>query len=231
MIVDRRFIGPILRGEKTQLRRPVVAAGCPLDVGKSYAVQTWQAGPAGNAVPTEAKCRITVVETYVGLLHETSDDDARAEGFADRGECFAWWRLRYGDGPGTPEHPVEIPVWVVVFQLDRQIPPKFLARGRGDGRGYVTVGSSLSDVSRRRDVVDELEVVPDSDLEGFAARALQTDLSRVAEAERVQEARPLSDRVADLERAQRMGQNVAPALGRIRRCVQTAEARLRRDGS
>jgi uncharacterized protein YhfF len=119
LIFPRHLIGPILSGQKTQVRKKAPTYGrtaCYYQQGHSYAVQTSQTSP-----PT---CRILITEVRREFLHVISAEDAEKEGFPDRDSFFAWWRETYKEGPW-----LEIPVWVISFELDKEEHDEYMSAG------------------------------------------------------------------------------------------------------
>jgi hypothetical protein len=127
VVGPRRPGGEDPHREKTQTTAPRRAGvpQCRYRPGHSYGVRT------GSAKPEVT--RIKVGAAREAVLHELTDEDARAEGLADFDELLRDWYERYGSGPGfdreLPRWPFAIvPVWVITFELDLDAPPRLLGR-------------------------------------------------------------------------------------------------------
>lgn len=120
MIFPRYQVARILKGKMTETRRriPDGQEECRYRKGRSYAVQTPKGAEAARFLVTEVPER--------GFLHDVDDQAAARMGYATAGDYFEWWREQYGDGPL-----IEIPVWVIRFELDLSERPSFLAAHAG----------------------------------------------------------------------------------------------------
>ncbi len=108
MIFKSRLTKLILAGKKTQTRRPRRGEEeCRYHAGRSYAVQPGRG--------KESIGRILITEVREEMLHELSQADAIREGFRTTEEFFDYWRELYHEGPVG----LEVPVWVISFELDR----------------------------------------------------------------------------------------------------------------
>jgi hypothetical protein len=101
VIFKPEMVEKILAGEKTVTRRPVKESPrfsggiggprwlpCKYEVGKDYAVQP------GRGQKAVARIRILdVSRSHVGAI---GDADAECEGFEDRNDFRAYWRILYG---------------------------------------------------------------------------------------------------------------------------------------
>lgn len=110
MIFNPHLILPILRGVKTQTRRPTKPgkagapyAPCRYRVGRTYALQARRGG--------RAIARIHVDNVRREPLEAITDRDARREGFADRAEFFSYWLELYG------RIDLRRDVWVITFEV------------------------------------------------------------------------------------------------------------------
>jgi hypothetical protein len=191
--------------------------GEPLRVGFSYAVHVRTDGPE--------VCRVRVLTAEPGMLHEVTDDEARAEGFRSSFHLFdAWWE-RYREGPGHrneghwPEQFVEVPVWVITLGLHREHTPRLLHRD--SSRGY-TRNPHLA-------MTDEPEAVGQEWLEGFALDANGGESARRRRQARAEEAerRSIEQRLARATAEARLrGVDVSKDLRVIQMRVQAIETRL-----
>jgi hypothetical protein len=125
VIFSPRNADLVLDGRKTMTRRPIKPGeqACRYRPGRTYSVQKGRGKPGCGYVQINA-----VRSEHVG---EITLQDARAEGFRDRGEFFDYWAGMYADRAACP---TTLLVWVVTFELVRVLPaprPLFLARARG----------------------------------------------------------------------------------------------------
>lgn len=124
----------ILQGRKTQTRRPVkfvatqdrdfkprkgrsvnylayddprpkAEVPCRYKPEHDYALQRGRGKPAAEGV------RLLVVDVAQEKIGQISYDAARAEGFRDRDEFFAYWHELYGEDADLDQ-----PVWVITFR-------------------------------------------------------------------------------------------------------------------
>lgn len=174
MIEPPKQVGKILSGAKTQITRPRRAGHhCRWQAGHSYGIRT------ANDKPEVTRVKVTAVRE--AELHEFTDADARAEGFADVDELFREFYERYGQGPGYdrahPNWPFAIvPVWVIGVELDVEAPPRLLARH--SERGYVTNPADA--------LPDEGEAVPEAFQAQLSAES-QGNFAKLRAEERDQE--------------------------------------------
>lgn len=218
MIFKPQLVRLILAGRKTQTRRRVKPGEleCRYRPGHSYAVQPGR-GKAEVA-------RIYILSVQAAMLHEISEDDARAEGFTASGEKTArrafldyWWEL-YREGPGhegDPWYPVEIPVWAITFRLEQEERPRFLR----PKSGYTSNPNEA--------LPDEPEALDARTLNAMA-RANARDLAEHYR-ETIERCRrlALADRLAELQsEAQRVGIDVSGDLRLIEKRVESIERKL-----
>lgn len=221
IVLTREQVGGVFRGEVTCRFYPYTPGiEQRFKVGRSYsfglAERVEYATRSTGATRTRAEFRKRghVIVTLVGrlYLHEITDQAARCAGYPDREALFAFWRERYGDGPGTDRYPTFLPVWVVCFKLDTEHRPRLLGRTGG----YVeTPGAALRDPDTG---AAEPEAVEDHYLELFA----RSNARRFAQHWREEDARrrrlSLEDRLAELREEARMrGINISSRLRAIKR--------------
>ncbi|MGE4177985.1 MAG: ASCH domain-containing protein [Thermoleophilia bacterium] len=108
MIFSRGLHELVLDGRKTQTRRPGGDTECRYRAGRTYAVQ-----PARTA---RSVGRIMVTDVRREYVQDITEDDARAEGFADRAAFLDRWRDLYG------WRGMALAVWVITFRLERSGP-------------------------------------------------------------------------------------------------------------
>lgn len=158
MIFDAAFRRMIASGKKRRHTVPRESERPPYQLGQVVPAQTLKMVPASSgrhslgvqrANRRERQVttfeRLHICATMPSFLHEITDDDARAEGYPDLQALLdGWWERRHeGPGlPGDPWYPVEIPVWVVCFELEPVPPAQHLADTRR-GKGDYTTGEGI----------------------------------------------------------------------------------------
>lgn len=177
MIFDQQFRHPILAGKKTRHTLPLELGLAAVDefgiahggyvAGKVVPAQTLQmvAGDAGRESlgiqrPARKKRKVDTFERLhlvgarEGALAEVSQRDAVSEGHKNLSGFTEWWASKGWDD-GTRDHhdPVDVPVLVVYFELERLRKVEVMADVRR-GRGDYTTGSGIDDAGVVR--VDEL---------------------------------------------------------------------------
>jgi hypothetical protein len=202
VILEKREITLIENGRKTRVTRPRRMLGS-LRVGAIVPVQEevtrkdpWSRKERSSR---ETRCYVKVVSIENAYAHEITDQEARAEGFADRQAFFERWRARHGVRPEVDTvagpRPIEIPVFVAVIELDER---RFLAEGRrgvpADPHGYVHgPGGAMA---------GEPEAI---DSESQELYAMQADQTAVAEGgRREQRRREKWERAQRLARAEQL---------------------------
>lgn len=192
-----QLIDAIARQRKTQTRRLVVAgeSECRWRKGRSYGVRA----PGGNV-----SIRVVVTDVRRERLGDLTFEDARAEGFRSRDEFFEYWEDLHG------ELPLDFPVWVITFVLDRGHHSRLLARSPERGEPYVE--------SPHHALRDEGEAPEEWRTDDWADEARQRDDERRRERRALQarvqrERKSLEQRLADARReARRSGVNVGAKL-------------------
>lgn len=212
MIFPRYQIGRMLKGRMTETRRRIQPdeEECRFQPGRSYAVQN----PKGRSLT-----RMLVLEVDRGLLSDVDDDAAQRMGYATAEDYFEWWREQYGDGPL-----IEIPVWVIRFELDTVERPRYLAAHAGKlARGDYTLTAA--------DALDgDAPAIDEATQERYSMESGQEKVARIADYERHIRERPLYDQLRDaLDEAQRAGVDTARYEARIASGVEALRARTRRD--
>lgn len=222
VIFRPELVTKIRAGEKSQTRRLVKPQEfvCRYKVEKDYAVQPGRG--------EKAACRIRVVATRREQLGRLTEQDARLEGFANRGAFERYWlelhdRHFHGhthklDAQAIAEHFTERhgekPVWVITFEIViyerhrvQQGRPLFLA-----------APSVQADYTSdpKKATLDAGEAVPPEEVEQFTLEALQRHA--VAQAKSEQE------RYADMTIGERLDNALAEA--RERRIDTTSIERL-----
>jgi len=208
----------IMRGKKTQDRRPVTVDRCPWAVGKDYAVQPGRS--------RESVGRIAVTRIEESAIRDITFAEACAEGFrttADFARSWFGYPDELGDEDaldalrGNPER-----VWVLTFELDTSEHPRFLHRQ--SERGYTQ--------NRHDALKDEPEAITDTDLARLhkgkdeAHRSFKQDLER----ERTRRGTQLARLDAVVELAVEKGISVRGDLRAIDRRIDAIEAKVLRDG-
>lgn len=226
MIESPQLVAKILTGAKTQTTRPRRAGvQCRWQPGHSYGVRT------GSRKPEVTRIKVRAVRE--ALLHELTDDDARAEGFADVDELFHGFYEQHGMGPGYDrQHPswpfAIVPVWVITFELDLEAPPRLLGRrARTVGpaaspdaaRGYVT--------NHRDELEDAGEAVPEAFQDQLSAEA-QGRLAKLRAEERDrEETQRITARLRQAKaRARAAGVDVSAQVREIEKQLKSIEANL-----
>ena len=102
MIFQRTF-QLVLAERKTQTRRIIRSERPPCKVGGTVAVQPGRGKKAVGRIMVTALSRVR--------LGSITEADARAEGFANRGEFIETWRRMHGQFEDDTE------VWVITFCL------------------------------------------------------------------------------------------------------------------
>lgn len=213
MIEQPQLVAKILTGAKTQTTRPRRAGvQCRWQPGHSYGVRT------GTRKPEVTRVKIAAVREAV--LHEHTDDDARAEGFADVDELLRCWYELNGSGPGFDRHlpgwPFAIvPVWVITYGRDLEAPPRLLGRrprtvaptaSDDAARGYVT--------NHRDELEDAGEAIDEATQDRYSAEA-QGRLAKLRAEER------------DREETQRITARLRQAKARARNAGVDVSAHVR----
>ena len=241
MKFDERFIGGIRRGEITMTCRRAPNPVTSIDVGRSYIVERWRpepkdefgvrlkirkgrrAGEEMSGVWEPTDMRIVIRHLERSLLHQITDDDARAQGFADSFELFDWWIERHREGcghrlPRFPDLHVEVPVWLVRFELDASHRPRLLAAR--SQHGYTA--------DPREALPEEPEAIDRATLDHYAKEARDADADRESKRHERWEKMSAAEKVSALEGAAAEGLDVHRALARVHQAADAARKRLQR---
>lgn len=213
MRFSRHQIGRLVKGHVTETRRRIDGdKKCRYKRGRSYAVQT----PKGKTV---TRLAITQ-EPERGFLHDVDDRAAQRMGYATADDYFEWWREQYGDGPL-----VEIPVWVIRFELDPIARPRYLAAHAGKlAKADYTSNAAHS--------LDGVEAVDEAWQDRFSTEGAQDRVARIADYERRIRERPLHEQLEDaLDEARRSGVDTAQYEESIAKRIDRIRARTRRQAA
>lgn len=241
MKFDERFLSGIRRGEIKMTTRRAPNPTTSVQVGHSYVVERWREEPkdeygnrlkirkghrageemAGIWEPTDVRIVVHAVER--SLLHMVTDEDAQAQGFESAFDLFDWWIERYGEGCGHrvgrfPEFHVEVPIWVVRFELDSSHRTRLLAAR--SQFGYTG--------DPREALAEEPEAIDRVTLEHYAAEARDADSERERKRHERWEQLTAAEKVAALEGAAAEGMDVRRALARVHQAADAARKRLQR---
>lgn len=168
-------------------------------------------------------CRIRLTAVHAANLHEIDQRSAMAEGFKTTDDFLADWWERHPEGPGNPDHPVPISVWVLAFELDAEQRPRLLSRASDVNRGYTE--------SPVTGIEEAGEAVEDRYLDRFATESTQDHTARLAREERRTKERALEDRLAAVkEAASQGGVDVTRQLLAIERRIDAAEHIVKKFG-
>jgi hypothetical protein len=215
LFLRQQLARAILAGRKTQIRVPIRPGQerCSYEPGHSYVVQARRGG--------EQLARVLVTDVREELLHEISEPDVHRMGFGSRRELFeAWWE-EYREGPGYEPPYIPIRVSVLEIERDRSHRPHLLA-------AHIIAGKQGPYTENWHNALpEEPEAIDDETLERYAAQANQ-DTQDERERRRLEhEARSLTDRLAELERAEAAGDPDAPRyIAGIRKRLDAAERAL-----
>lgn len=205
--ITPRLIKRIHAGKRAELRLPDARA----------ALLT------SHAYPLCRGERFLVLSHSEQLLHEVTDDEAVRSGHSNAQEFWDWWLETFKQGWGHRTHTRESPavvhsIDVYTVELDRSHRIRLLHKD--SSHGY-TENPYLG-------VNEEPEAVEPEYLTKFAKEAeRQVEQQRELKLE-AQRARPLAQRVAELEEAQRKGVDVSRQLAAVRSRVEAAESALRK---
>ena len=241
MKFDERFIGGIRRGEITMSARRALNPVTSIEVGHSYVVERWRSDPkdefgvrlkirkgrrAGeemSGVWTPTDMRIVIRHLERSLLHQITDDDDKAQGFDSAFALFDWWIERHREGcghrlRGFPDLHVEVPVWLVRFELDVSHRPRLLAAR--SQHGYTA--------DPREALPEEPEAVSSEVLKSFAAENRARFEGQRGDRQHREEAKKIGRRARELRlRAARQGLDVAAEVRGIERQLDAIEQKLK----
>ncbi len=176
VVVSADLFELLRAGGRCQIRRPVLPGedDCPLQPGRVYPVCLRCTGPALT--------RARAVRITRSTLDDITDEDLALEGFATREQLLATWRAAHGHAD------LAGPVWVVLFELETQLPPRYLAQGLG----------YTSDARRRFRGEPEAVDAETQDWQTFRRHRAHEDRMAARRAERRR--RSLEQRLADINR-------------------------------
>lgn len=158
MIFEQAFRRKIMQGTKRRHTVPREGEREPYKLGQTVPAQTLSISeprPGRHSLGEQRKPKrvreyVTFERLHIAgfgctFLHALEPQDAQAEGHRDLAAMLAWWWSRYRTGPGipgNPEYPVEIPVWVVYFELER-VPQAHMLADTRRGKGDYTTGDGI----------------------------------------------------------------------------------------
>lgn len=222
MIFSPKLAHLIVAQKKTMTRRPVKEGEteCRYKPGRTYAIQR---GRGQKEV-----ARLRVLEVRRELLHDLPPLDALAEGFKSRDEFFAYWRGLHKTGPL-----MQIPVWVIVFELVDDEEMRLLKDSPFGGytsepEHALLAGEGHTDVELGAE--PEPEGVDEATLAGFARESGQDRVARHARFEQRVKERALEDRLAEARAlAKEQGTDISRLEARIASGIEAMERKVHQD--
>ena len=231
MIFRPELARKIIRGEKTMTRRPIKPGEkeCRYRPGRTYSVQRSltarerEDGALGRSRATGHRIEILAVDEQT--LADLAYRDARAEGFRDRAEFFAYWAALYGlDEPDLGQ-----PVWAITFRLFADTPrllipsrsfvedPDAMKRPEAQtDHGYTS--------DTRRAMPDEPEAVDEHTQERYAKEAREKE--RATRREVWLESRVRLQAEIDRLRAANLGAHTANDIAALQSRVRSLDRKL-----